>query len=388
MKTRRELTRIRKRNVDAPAWDAAIMAYRSSRKALSKLIKLSKRKCWEELCAEVDNDVWGGAYKIVMKKTEYLTPYEVGIDRKRQIVEDLFPPGVGICVNALKPTSGTPFSEAELFPPGVGICVNALKPTSGTPFSEAEVMGAVTCLKKGKSLGLDKTPFSEAEMVREFARNRASTDTRTDADEDAAPKAPRTSFSVSRSRNASSDRLFVDMSPIAVETIRVWLFSALVVHGAVAGNPDAKRLYDDLLSNYNKLVRPVVNTSDVLRVCIKLKLSQLIDVNKVELLNKVSAIGQEYKRRSRKANKVELLNKVSAIGQEYKRRSRKAVSKLDSFLLSQMIGMSVAHALHRTQILSQMIGMSVAHALHRTQILEVMLVVIAFYVNAITTYMP
>lgn len=38
------------------------------------------------------------------------------------------------------------------------------------------------------------------------------------------------------------------------------------------------RLYDDLLSNYNKLVRPVVNTSDVLRVCIKLKLSQLIDV--------------------------------------------------------------------------------------------------------------
>lgn len=66
--------------------------------------------------------------------------------------------------------------------------------------------------------------------------------------------------------------------PSAGETLRVWLLSALVVHGAVAGNPDAKRLYDDLLSNYNKLVRPVVNTSDVLRVCIKLKLSQLIDV--------------------------------------------------------------------------------------------------------------
>ncbi|CRK89444.1 CLUMA_CG003190, isoform A [Clunio marinus] len=59
----------------------------------------------------------------------------------------------------------------------------------------------------------------------------------------------------------------------------LWFLSALVVNGAVAGNPDAKRLYDDLLSNYNKLVRPVVNTSDVLRVCIKLKLSQLIDVN-------------------------------------------------------------------------------------------------------------
>lgn len=67
--------------------------------------------------------------------------------------------------------------------------------------------------------------------------------------------------------------------PTVAETLRAWLLSALVVHGAVAGNPDAKRLYDDLLSNYNKLVRPVVNTSDVLRVCIKLKLSQLIDVN-------------------------------------------------------------------------------------------------------------
>ena len=68
------------------------------------------------------------------------------------------------------------------------------------------------------------------------------------------------------------------------ETLRVWILSALVVHGAVAGNPDAKRLYDDLLSNYNKLVRPVVNTSDVLKVCIKLKLSQLIDVVSVHYI--------------------------------------------------------------------------------------------------------
>jgi hypothetical protein len=54
----------------------------------------------------------------------------------------------------------------------------------------------------------------------------------------------------------------------------------LPVAGAVinTGNPDAKRLYDDLLSNYNKLVRPVQNTTDPLTVRIKLKLSQLIDV--------------------------------------------------------------------------------------------------------------
>ena len=51
-----------------------------------------------------------------------------------------------------------------------------------------------------------------------------------------------------------------------------------LVRAGCAGNPDAKRLYDDLLSNYNKLVRPVVNVTDPLKVKIKLKLSQLIDV--------------------------------------------------------------------------------------------------------------
>ena len=56
-----------------------------------------------------------------------------------------------------------------------------------------------------------------------------------------------------------------------------WLCLVIVVE-ARSGDPDAKRLYDDLLSNYNKLVRPVVNNSEQLTVRIKLKLSQLIDL--------------------------------------------------------------------------------------------------------------
>ena len=57
------------------------------------------------------------------------------------------------------------------------------------------------------------------------------------------------------------------------------LVAALFCVGLVSGgNPDAKRLYDDLLSNYNKLVRPVVNVSEAVTVRLKLKLSQLIDV--------------------------------------------------------------------------------------------------------------
>ena len=83
------------------------------------------------------------------------------------------------------------------------------------------------------------------------------------------------------------------MTPLHSMTSSMWRFeSTLVILFLLAltsksnartistesGNPDAKRLYDDLLSNYNKLVRPVVNTTDPLTVRIKLKLSQLIDV--------------------------------------------------------------------------------------------------------------
>ncbi|XP_053967053.1 acetylcholine receptor subunit alpha-like 2 [Anastrepha obliqua] len=47
----------------------------------------------------------------------------------------------------------------------------------------------------------------------------------------------------------------------------------------VHANPDAKRLYDDLLSNYNRLIRPVSNNTDTVLVKLGLRLSQLIDLN-------------------------------------------------------------------------------------------------------------
>ena len=43
-------------------------------------------------------------------------------------------------------------------------------------------------------------------------------------------------------------------------------------------NPHAKRLYDDLLHDYNRLIRPVQNFTETLTVNLGLKLSQLIDV--------------------------------------------------------------------------------------------------------------
>lgn len=61
-----------------------------------------------------------------------------------------------------------------------------------------------------------------------------------------------------------------------------WLYIYDMFHAALKqfeANPDAKRLYDDLLSNYNRLIRPVVNNSETLTVWLGIKLSQLIEVN-------------------------------------------------------------------------------------------------------------
>uniref|UniRef100_A0AC35FQN9 Neurotransmitter-gated ion-channel ligand-binding domain-containing protein n=1 Tax=Panagrolaimus sp. PS1159 TaxID=55785 RepID=A0AC35FQN9_9BILA len=47
----------------------------------------------------------------------------------------------------------------------------------------------------------------------------------------------------------------------------------------INGNKDAARLFEDLLADYNKLVRPVDNNSQTVVVKFKLKLSQLLDVH-------------------------------------------------------------------------------------------------------------
>ena len=78
---------------------------------------------------------------------------------------------------------------------------------------------------------------------------------------------------------------------VAISLVSVWfrfviflkmasLVSTLLLHvaGSAEGNPFAKRLYDDLLNNYNRLIRPVGNNTEKLTVWLKLKLSQLIDV--------------------------------------------------------------------------------------------------------------
>ena len=58
------------------------------------------------------------------------------------------------------------------------------------------------------------------------------------------------------------------------------LFNLLL--GGCHANPDAKRLYDDLLSNYNRLVRPVSNHTEQINV---------INVSRIDVVNVINIIG-------------------------------------------------------------------------------------------------
>jgi hypothetical protein len=67
--------------------------------------------------------------------------------------------------------------------------------------------------------------------------------------------------------------------------------------GCCSGDQDAKRLYEDLLTDYNRLIRPVGNNSDRLTVRLGLKLSQLIDVVSRQWSSRPKKEKEEEKRR-------------------------------------------------------------------------------------------
>lgn len=69
------------------------------------------------------------------------------------------------------------------------------------------------------------------------------------------------------------------------EKFKLFFSLVFLLFTRTSSNPDAKRLYDDLLSNYNRLIRPVSNNTDTVLVKLGLRLSQLIElVGKIFLL--------------------------------------------------------------------------------------------------------
>ena len=66
------------------------------------------------------------------------------------------------------------------------------------------------------------------------------------------------------------------------KTIKMWLqmlpFFVLWL-GVSEGHLASKRLYEDLLSDYNRLIRPILNNNDTVYVNLSLKLTQLLEIN-------------------------------------------------------------------------------------------------------------
>lgn len=52
-------------HLGAAAWATE---HRDAKKALTRAIRLSKARCWEELCQDVDSDPWGKGYRLVTRK--------------------------------------------------------------------------------------------------------------------------------------------------------------------------------------------------------------------------------------------------------------------------------------------------------------------------------
>lgn len=89
--TRRKLTRARKKN-DTAEIEILAENLKRERKLLRKLIECSIRTHWKQLCADVENDIWGNGYKIATNK---ITRKKLRIDPEvqRSIIEKLFPTG-------------------------------------------------------------------------------------------------------------------------------------------------------------------------------------------------------------------------------------------------------------------------------------------------------
>ena len=89
---RRAWTRARGRgNISTDILEDIYEEYRRSRWELKQGIKSAKKQCWEDLINSVEDDVWGGGYKIVTKRTGLQPMPKLTTKEKIEIASKLFP---------------------------------------------------------------------------------------------------------------------------------------------------------------------------------------------------------------------------------------------------------------------------------------------------------
>lgn len=117
--------------------------YKNSKRDLNRLIRQSKREHWRGLCGELNDDIWGQGYRLVMQNLKS-TPLTFQLAEQRKIK----------IINALFPTRQDSLTKENL-------------EEAPMEFSIKELNEASAKLKTGKAPGPDGIP---AEMVKELVQ--------------------------------------------------------------------------------------------------------------------------------------------------------------------------------------------------------------------------
>jgi hypothetical protein len=89
LRKKRELVRGNGKNITVEERKVLQMRYVAQKSTLRKAITAAKDKAWKDLCAEVDNDVWGDGYKIVLKKFKTFPKIQLSKEEKLQMAKKL-----------------------------------------------------------------------------------------------------------------------------------------------------------------------------------------------------------------------------------------------------------------------------------------------------------
>lgn len=140
LKIRREATRLSK-NTNRED-NEKLKLYKAKKKELKSLIVKSKNKNWEDLCNDLENDIWGKAYKVATKKLIGCAPYQLHVKEKVRIARTLFP----IQEKTWKPKRSNANAE---------------------PFTQEEYRDAIRKLRNGTAPGTDGVPIEAIKKLEE-----------------------------------------------------------------------------------------------------------------------------------------------------------------------------------------------------------------------------
>jgi len=133
--------RLQQRSRGRPNFMRLLQDYREKRAVLNKAIKRGKSTCWENLCAEADEQPFGTAYKVVMGKLAR-RPMPMEPDQLVAIVSTLFPehPHTNLTAGTMQTTAPRYIDSAEILEAAARIHGNKAPGPDGVPSKVIKVI--------------------------------------------------------------------------------------------------------------------------------------------------------------------------------------------------------------------------------------------------------